>query len=64
MKTYLVQLCKIDGTTPLGGCPEYEIEAKDYYDLLKVIYNQYLGYEIVSWGNKRDIEQSRIQFVY
>lgn len=64
MKTYIITICKEDGTTPLGACPEYEVEAEDYYHLLTVVANNYKGYELVSWGNKQDIERSRIQFGY
>ena len=56
MKTYLIKLCNQDGSTPLGQCPEYEVEAKDYLDAQSKALSEHPGTEIVSWGLKSDIE--------
>lgn len=62
MKTYLITVCNKDGSTPLGMCPEYEILAEDYYNLLSVLEEKFPECELVSWGLKEDIERCRITF--
>lgn len=56
MKTYLIKLCNQDGSTPLGQCPEYEVEAEDYLDAQAKALREHPGTEVVSWGLKSDIE--------
>jgi hypothetical protein len=56
MKTYLIQLCNEDGSTPLGQCPTYEIEGEDYLDAQFKAMKAHPGTEVVSWGLKSDIE--------
>lgn len=56
MKTYLIQLCNADGSTPLGQSPTYEIEATDYIDAQHKAMQEHPGTEVVSWGLKSDIE--------
>jgi hypothetical protein len=60
-KTYLVTKCKEDGSTPMGECPEVEVEAlmlpwhNDYQSLLAAFYKLYPEWQIVSWGLKEEI---------
>lgn len=59
MKTYLVQMCKEDGTTPLGQCLEYQIDVEDHQnrdDAAFKAYSEHPGEEIVSIGLKTEIE--------
>lgn len=65
MKTYLVTKCKKDGSTPLGQCPEVEIEAEQleghnsYQSLMVRFFELYPGWEIVSWGLKVEIQRMK-----
>jgi hypothetical protein len=51
MNKYIVKMCKIDGTTPLGECPEFEIFAKGLNDARNKICIEHPEYEIVSWDH-------------
>lgn len=62
MPTYLFELCNDDGSTPLGRCPEFEIEGADHLEARGKVLNAHPGHEVVSWGLKSDIEASRKWF--
>lgn len=55
-RLYIFELCREDGSTPLGQCPSVEIEATDHIDARSKVLNANRGYEVVSWGLKSDIE--------
>lgn len=63
MKTYLVQMCNEDGSTPLGECPTYEIDVPDdvegayarTYAVNKAL-DDHPEQEVVSVGLKSEIE--------
>lgn len=59
MKTYLIQLCNADGSTPLGQSPVYEIEieGEDHLDAKFKAMKAHPGTEVVSWGLKSEIEE-------
>lgn len=56
MKTYIIEICKTDGTTPLGQCPKIEIDAEDRHDAVLKVLTANPDHEIVSWGLKSEIE--------
>lgn len=62
MRTYLIKMCNIDGSTPLGESPEYEIEAEDVRGAFNIAYKEQPDQEIVSWGSKDDILKMRKEF--
>ena len=55
MPAYLATMCNKDGTTPLGECPEYEIEAADRYEAVAKFCKEYPHQEIISVGLKEQI---------
>jgi hypothetical protein len=59
MATYLIELCKQDGSPPLGQCPEVEVEAENYLDAKEKAIGANPGHEVVSWGLKSEITQAR-----
>lgn len=60
MPTYLFELCKGDGTTPLGECPTYEVTATDHVEARGKILAQHPGHEVVSWCPKEEDHPSNI----
>lgn len=62
MRTYLIKMCNIDGSTPLGESPEYEIEAEDAYMAMEFAYKEHPDQEIVCWGRKDYILKMRKEF--
>lgn len=62
MNRYLVEMCKVDGTTPVGECPEYEIAATDIDDARGKALTGHPDEEIVSIGLKSDIQNSRVKY--
>lgn len=62
MAAYVIEICKEDGSTPLGECPRIEVEAQDPYAAQAQVLSQYPGYEVVSWGLKADIEDYCFKF--
>lgn len=55
MPAYLATMCNKDGSTPLGECPEYELEAADRSDAVYKFCNAHPHQEIVSIGRKDEI---------
>lgn len=62
MKTYLIKMCNIDGSTPLGESPEYSIRAEDAQGAFSIAYKEHPDQEIVSWGLKDYILKMRKEF--
>ena len=58
---YLIEICKIDGSTPLGCCPMIEVEAEDRHLARNQVLIEYPEYEIVSSGRKDQIEDWKRQ---
>ena len=56
MKRYLIELCRTDGTTPLGQCPMYDVEGVDVHDAINKLLRLIPGTEVVSVGLKSEIE--------
>lgn len=56
LHTYVFRLCREDGSTPLGQCPRFEVEATDYLDAHAKVLKAHKGHEVVSWGLKSDID--------
>lgn len=58
MRSYLVKMCKKDGSTPLGECPEYEIEVDEMeriHHAHDLAVRKYPDQEVVSIGLKMEI---------
>jgi hypothetical protein len=58
MRAYLVKMCNMDGSTPLGECPEYEIEVEDTQDMHDARHKAttlHPEQEVVSIGLKSEI---------
>lgn len=54
MTTYLFTICRDDGSTPLGQCPEVEVEAEEYLDARRRVLAENPRHEVVSWGVKSE----------
>ena len=55
--TYQIEICKSDGTTPIGECSIVEIEATDRHQAFSEVMKSNPGYDFVSWGRKDEIEE-------
>lgn len=56
MKTYYAEMCKKDGSTPLGQCPMYQTDAEDRHGAWLLFCAEHPDMEIVSLGLKSEIE--------
>jgi hypothetical protein len=55
---YVFHICREDGSTPLGRCPEVSVWAADGHAARAAVLAQNPGHEVVSWGRFADIEAS------
>lgn len=61
MDSYLFEICKEDGSTPLGRCPVFEVFTTDFDQRAarSYIMKTNPGHDVVSWGLRSEIENRR-----
>lgn len=57
MPRYRFQICKQDGSTPLGSTPSVEFEGADQYEARSRLHQSLPGHEIVSAGLADEIDE-------
>lgn len=58
MKTYIIQVCACDGSTPLDQVIEVEVAAQDYRRARALALLAYPDHDVISWGVKQEIEEA------